>query len=182
MAERSLVEWVARASDALTRRAVRHAVVGAIALSVHGYVRATVDIDILIEPHDLPKARVVLQELGFLQTQSKPLHFKRATIVRALVPSGPDGEPLIFDVVMVDERLATSALQRAGVAEINELEVPIVSPEDLVLLKLLRDSDQDRIDIRNLAAQAALDRRYLRTKAKVLRIVSRLNRVLPPRR
>lgn len=59
---------------ALERASIDYAVVGAIALAVHGAPRATTDIDLLVRPEDLPAALAAARERGFTLT-ALPVRF-----------------------------------------------------------------------------------------------------------
>ena len=50
---------------ALTEAEISHAVVGALALAIHGVPRATVDIDFLVRPEDVERAKEVAAEVGY---------------------------------------------------------------------------------------------------------------------
>lgn len=172
-----LVGWVERSSTKLAEHGVRHALVGGLALSVHGYTRATVDIDLVIDPADLPVARKALAELGLLQTDSALLTFERVAIFRALAIV--DDDVLVFDLLMTDPVLWASVIARVLPTDIVTTTVPVVSPEDLVLLKLMRNDERDRLDIRELARVKPLDRDYLDQQAETLGLTAALASGLP---
>lgn len=172
----TLIGWVERASTKLTENGVRHALVGGLALSVHGYTRATVDIDLVIDPAQLPDARKALAELGLLQTDSPLLRFARVAIFRALAIV--DDEVLIFALLMTDPALWASAIERVLPTEIITATVPVVSAEDLVLLKLMRNDERDRLDIRELVRVTKIDRQYLQRLAETLGLTEMLESVL----
>jgi hypothetical protein len=46
-------------------RGLPYAICGGVALAIHGFPRATKDIDILIQPADLNRAQEILVELGY---------------------------------------------------------------------------------------------------------------------
>ena len=170
----SLLDWVARISAGLTQRRIRHALVGGIALAAHGFVRATTDIDIVVpDVSSLQVLRAALTDLGLLNASKSPTKFRRVQILRALIPQG--AELVVLDVVFAPPAMASSLVARQVTAQIAGEQVPIVGVDDLVLLKLLRDSPQDRIDIDRLREVAKLDRRYLRRLARELGIESRLD-------
>jgi hypothetical protein len=159
---------------------VPHALVGGIAVAAHGFVRATTDIDVVVPSLDLLEPlRTALTELGLLNATKAPTKFRRIQILRALIPQGDDAELVVLDVLFAPQALADSIVTRIVTAEIAGDSVPIASVDDLILLKLLRDSPQDRIDIDRLAELVKLDRRYLRARAKRLGIETRLARALP---
>lgn len=74
--------------------------------------------------------------------------------------------------------LAEEAIRHAVVATIFKKRVRIVTPEYLILLKLIPLSGQDRIDVISLAKNA--DRRKLRALAKRHFLLAKLESVLRP--
>ncbi|MFM8285009.1 MAG: nucleotidyltransferase family protein [Planctomycetaceae bacterium] len=58
--------WRAAAGchDALAKAGVPHALLGGVAVSLHGYRRNTIDIDLLVRPEDMPTVKAVLVEAG----------------------------------------------------------------------------------------------------------------------
>lgn len=136
--------------DALEVHNIPYAVCGGIALGIHGFPRFTVDIDLLIKSEDAERAQDVAHGLGFL-IKSRPMSFSRgATEIRRVVKIDPtDGEDLILDFLLV-----TPAIEDVWS---NRLSLPwrggqivVVSREGLIKLKLLRSSEQDLLDIKNL--------------------------------
>jgi hypothetical protein len=136
--------------DAFEANEIEYAVCGGIALGIHGFPRFTVDIDIVIRPEDAEHAQDVAYQLGFL-IKSRPMRFSRgATEIRRVVKIDPtDGEDLILDFLLV-----TPAIEDVWS---NRLSLPwrggqivVVSREGLIKLKLLRSSEQDLLDVKNL--------------------------------
>jgi hypothetical protein len=61
----SLWEMAHRVHDLLARNKVDHAIVGGVAVCLHGYQRNTVDLDLLIRQVDSAAVRSVLESEGF---------------------------------------------------------------------------------------------------------------------
>jgi hypothetical protein len=61
----SLWELVERLHSVLVRKNIGHAIIGGVAVCLHGYRRNTVDLDLLIRPDDTAGLRSVLEEEGF---------------------------------------------------------------------------------------------------------------------
>lgn len=136
--------------DALAANDIEYAVCGGIALGIHGFPRFTVDIDILLRPEKAERAQDIAYQLGFL-IKSRPMSFSGgATEIRRVVKIDPtDGEDLILDFLLV-----TPAIEDVWS---NRLSLPwrggqivVVSREGLIKLKLLRSSEQDLLDVKNL--------------------------------
>lgn len=65
---------------ALDANAVDHAVIGALAVAIHGAPRATTDIDLLIDEANLERGLAVARERGF--TEATPMQFRDGTEMR----------------------------------------------------------------------------------------------------
>jgi hypothetical protein len=174
-----LLEWLGRLTGALSAAGVEYAVAGGLAVSAWAEPRATVDIDLVIrgDPAVLTVVRATARDAGLLQTNARVRAFRRVRLLRMLVPPGADPEPIAVDLLLPGDALTDAVLHNAKPLQLGRRRVRFASAEDTVLLKLLRDSDQDRVDIRALAAAAKLDRPYLRGWAKRLGVLTRLRRV-----
>jgi hypothetical protein len=60
----TLWEATARINELLTERGIDHAIVGGVAVCLHGYRRNTVDLDLLIRPADSEGFRSALESAG----------------------------------------------------------------------------------------------------------------------
>ena len=136
--------------DALEANELEYAVCGGIALGIHGFPRFTVDIDILIRPENADRAQDVAYQLGFL-IKSRPMSFSRgATEIRRVVKIDPtDGEDLILDFLLVTPAIEDVWSSRLSLPWRGG-QIVVVSREGLIKLKLLRSSDQDLLDVKNL--------------------------------
>ena len=137
----------------LRRESVPHALCGGLALAVHGLVRATEDIDLLVEAIALPRLRAAVEPLGF-RFDPVPMTFQNGgvTIYRLLKTAGTDH--LLLDLLLVTPLTQLAWDTRREVAT-DFGPVTVVSPPGLIHLKNLRRSGQDQDDIRQL--QALLD-------------------------
>ena len=129
-----------------------YAVCGGFALAVHGFPRATQDVDLLLPEASLPVLRAAAEPLGY-RSQPRPLDLAtgQVRIHRFTKFAGLDEDALVLDVLSV-----TPATQAAWdgrvVIETVFGPLPVVSREGLISLKRLRGSGQDKDDIRNLEA------------------------------
>src|SRR5204863_9536737 len=60
----------------LTRDGIEYAICGGIAMAVHGFTRATEDIDLLVRPEDLPGVKAAVARLGF-RFEANPMSFSK---------------------------------------------------------------------------------------------------------
>lgn len=179
MADADLIAWILRLSRALREAGVRHAIAGGLAVAAHGHARATTDIDLVIDAgaEAVKRAREAAASIGALQTRRAIVRFKRVALLRVLIAPDDSPEPIPVDLLLPPAELP-ALFDRARVAKLRDGAAPIVSVEDLILLKLFRASPTDLADIRALAAANALDRAYLDRTARALRITARLNTAL----
>ncbi len=136
--------------DKLHENRVSYALCGGLALAVHGFPRATVDIDILVPPDDISNAKAVAGELGFqLETQLTGLAGGEIHITR-MTKFYPGSEDFVsLDILHAEGALRDVWLQRETISsDIGELAV--LSPTALISMKRLRGSSQDMADIERL--------------------------------
>lgn len=174
MPEPVLIDWLGRTTRSLREAGVAHALAGGLALATWSEPRATVDIDLVIAADAIDRARPAAEAIGLLQSGRRINRFKRVGLLRMLVPPEVHPQPISIDLLLVEPAWEPELLARAVTAKLAGFEVRVVSAEDLVLLKLLRFSRQDRADIAGLAERQRLDRRYLARQGKQLRILTRL--------
>jgi hypothetical protein len=166
------LEMLRQVVMALSAARVAHAVAGGMAVAAHGHVRATKDIDFLIDAADIERADQALTALGFsaeyddrsrgfLRYQRRPL---------AGMPELVEWIGLLLARQAVGRDLISHAARHP--ARWQGIDLPIVSPEGLVLMKLLSSladptRTQDRGDIIALlrAKGDAFDRRWVENVA-----------------
>lgn len=99
-----LYEELNRVLKALEERNLDYALCGALALAVHGYPRATKDIDLLILEKDLAKIKEAVATVGFTY-EAFPMTFQRGTKQETRVhrvSKISDGDVLILDLILVE--------------------------------------------------------------------------------
>lgn len=141
---------------ALTRAGVPYAVCGGIAMSIHAYPRATIDIDLLAPPDAVMRIVDALVPRGFILLERAPTRLAKGEVVMhrltKIVPSDPD--VLVLDVIEVQPGATARAWQTRTSAEWEGHPVTVVSRDGLIGLKRLRSSPQDIADITLLEGQA----------------------------
>src|SRR5688500_12183834 len=97
----TLLDELSQLISALNENEIEYAVCGGLALAIHGFVRATVDIDILIQPESLEKAYKIAGEKGF-DIRGLDISFKeRAVEIRRVSKIDDDSEVLSLDFLLV---------------------------------------------------------------------------------
>jgi len=129
------------AAEALRNEHIDFALIGGFALAAHGVVRATQDIDLLVDGGKKEATKQSLIRAGF------KLAFENAEVMHF---SGP-GQ---LDTLLANRTATLDMLKRAK--RINDFPVPVVSAEDLIGLKIQayknepRREFQDKADIQSL--------------------------------
>jgi hypothetical protein len=122
---------------------VEYLVVEAHALAVHGFVRATKDLDVWVRPH---ASRVVAALAAF----GAPLHDLTAADMAAAGTIFQIGvAPIWIDVITsVDGLVFEEAWASRVQAPFADQTVPVLSREDLIKNKRAAGRDQDLIDVK----------------------------------
>ena len=127
---------------------VAHAVIGAVALAVHGVARATADLDLLaIDDRCLDSPFWV--ELTARGIDVEIRRGDSADPLAGVVRIASSGEPSI-DLVIGRWRWQSELLMRAEPTRIGDVSVPVVTAPDFVLLKLYAGGPQDAWDVDQL--------------------------------
>ncbi len=171
-------------TDVCARHHLRAVLIGATAMAVHGYARATEDVDLGIRGASLATLRTIASELrasGFAVALREPDAADPLGGVLRLEVT----EELQVDLVnfinpwtRAGERIAHASLD-APALPLPGWRLSVVDLVPLVLLKLAAGSRFDLADVAELLARhPELDRDALRAQCVTLRLDRRLDRVL----
>ena len=143
----SLTEEFERLIAALEEAGAPYAVVGALAVAIHGSARATTDIDLLVPPSAVDEVRAVARARGFT-AEALPMRFRDGVELRRSTKL--DGvHHLTLDLLLVDENLAPVWASRHRV-ETEAGPVQVVGRDALIQMKLLAGRPQDLYDVQRL--------------------------------
>ncbi|MGH1468881.1 MAG: hypothetical protein ACRBBP_08395 [Bdellovibrionales bacterium] len=140
----NLIESLNLVTTSLSKECIKHALIGGLALAAHGVVRATVDIDLLIDGDDKDAVKTVLFNLGF------SIFHETDEILQL---SGPAQ----LDIILANRPLSKNLLNQAK--SYNDFPLPVVSAEGLIGLKIQAYKNdpkrelQDKADIQALLTQ-----------------------------
>jgi hypothetical protein len=136
------------------RAKVRYAVAGGFAVGLHGYVRATQDMDFLVHRDDLPKAEAMLARLEY-RANPDVQDFARAglTLKRFFKRLPKEDDLMVVDLIIPRSVRMQGALRRAIRVPYRRSSLPVVTARDLVAMKRLRGSAADKADIEFLRKQ-----------------------------
>jgi hypothetical protein len=170
----TLDELLDRAVRALQAEGIPYMLTGSIASSIYGEPRSTNDVDILIDPPADALERLVER------LQAAELHVDPDAARAALLERG-QFSALVLDskvdfIIRKDDPHAKVAFERRRHIRGKTIDADVVSPEDLILAKLLwaRETGSER-QLRDVAGIIALaeelDRGYIENWAERLGIL-----------
>ena len=139
---------VGQVSAALGAQGIAHAMIGAAALAVHGVTRSTADIDLLVVDArglDGTTWRFVAATGARIDVRRGDAADPLAGVVRVTAP----GEPTV-DVIVGRTSWQADVIARGTPATVAGATIRVVTPADLVLLKLYAGGPQDAWDIDQL--------------------------------
>ena len=148
----------------LQDRKVDYVVVGGVAVVMHGAVRMTADLDLIVALNEknILNFVAVMKEAGFRPKVPVPAEalasaadrdlWMREKGMRVFSFYHP-AEMISLVDVFIDEPLPYDALKRAAVVmRMDDVEIPVASRADLIQLKKLAGRPQDLEDIKALEA------------------------------
>ena len=132
-------------------RGVTYALAGGWAYSALVEPRATTDIDLLIllEPPSREQVHTLVSTL-FDSTiiHPAPMIFQGISIWR--IVGIRSGQEVVIDLLLADSAYLRTALERRHTVPFGGLQIPILSIEDLVILKMVAGRLQDRADLEKI--------------------------------
>ncbi|MEQ8850062.1 hypothetical protein [Botrimarina sp.] len=156
-----------------------YAVMGGWAVRAHGLPRPTYDVDVTvaIDREKLPALFQRIDALGYdvgeqylggwLDSVADMPLFKASTFV--------DGRTLVADIFIAENEFQEAIIARRQRGSIDGIPTWLVTPEDLILLKLVADRVRDRADVLDvLTMNVKLDDVYLDHWAERLGVTEKL--------
>lgn len=134
----------------LDKAGIDYALCGGLAIAIYAKPRATLDIDIMVQPDYFSETKEVAKKLGYTMS-SAMMEFNDGTVKlqRLSKIDKATGEYFILDLLMVTPEIESAWDDRKTV-EWEGSPLKVISPEGLILLKSLRNSGQDKEDIEYL--------------------------------
>jgi hypothetical protein len=168
-ASHPIVDIVHALAAVFTRLAVRWYVFGAQAATVWGSPRMSADLDVTaqIAPERAQQVVADLEAAGFHLRVDDVADFAARTRVLPLVHS-VSGMPV--DLVLSGPGLEERFHERAIPVDIGGVAIPFISPEDLIVTKVLAGRPKDLEDVRGVlrARSGVLDLGYIRSTLALL--------------
>ena len=136
----------------LEKEKVEYIMIGGLAVVLHGYVRATGDIDIWLNDtkNNRLKFSTVMKAYNYNLSNHEKIEF---------IPGWSDfyiGKLFKLDVIIamkgLDHLTFEDCLKAASIAEINGLKIPFLNIDHLIINKKATNRFKDQIDVKSLTA------------------------------
>jgi hypothetical protein len=148
-----LLEELKQVINSLELEGIPYALCGGLAMAVHGYPRATVDIDLLVLADDQARVEKVAELLGYT-IHARPMRFRGGEVeIRRVSKVVDPGQILSLDLLLVTDAVRT-VWEGRQTMEWDFGKISVVSREGLVTLKSLRGSGLDQDDIKRLRGES----------------------------
>lgn len=158
---------------------LRFALLGGLAVSTWGVIRATEDIDIIADCEPSPirslalraKIKERLENLGS-SIEWRVGGYDDPIPLLLRVELSPKFRSVRADILWVHKLWQREAVQRAIGIDVEGIEILVLHPEDLILMKLDAGGPQDLLDVKELltVGQPHLDLNRLKKSAGRLRL------------
>lgn len=148
--------------NALNKEKVDYLVVGGVAVNLHGYVRFTGDLDLLmlLNEKNIQKMDKAMKKLGYhprlpvsiheLGERKKVQEWLKKKNLKAFTFMPPRDNPLEIDVI-IEESLKFAIIEKGKtVKRIESVQIPVVSIDHLVEMKRRSGRPNDLQDIEAL--------------------------------
>jgi len=169
---------------------IPYAVIGGLAVRAYGVPRPTYDVDVILAiPEDrLPELFDAVEAAGYTVPESYRKgwvdRIAEMPLVKFRIYRGTPEESVDVDLFLMTTAFQKSMMERRQLAEIEHIgRTWIVSPEDLILLKLIAGRHRDMGDIEDVRfMHGELDVNYMRPWAQELGVSEELEALLagPP--
>ena len=145
--------FISRLAKHFTEHSLKYALAGGYAVALHGVVRGTLDVDIIINASskDYQLAERILLELGLVSrlpvTANEIFSFRKEYIEkRNLIAwsfSNPNDPTQVVDI-LIPYDLANFKVETRRIAQIN---IKLISRNDLIRIKEAAGRSQDLVDV-----------------------------------
>lgn len=161
---------VSRVVTALEREGVRYLVVGGIAVVLHGYLRTTADLDLVVqlEAENVSRAIRAFRALGFEPRVPVPLEsfgdavererWVREKNARVFSLWHPEEPGFLVDLFVEEPFDFEERYRRAAVARLDDARVHVLALDDLLEMKRESGRSQDLSDVEALQALRSRER------------------------
>ena len=151
--------WAHRLGDALDRAGFPNAIVGALARNAWARPRASTDVDMTIglSADQMPALRSLIAGLGLIVRREHTVDPGDAVFDLMLL-AAPDDPAVRLDLLVAKTPFEQEALTRRVKAIVEGAVRWVITPEDLIVYKLVAGRSRDLADVEEVAATVALAR------------------------
>jgi predicted nucleotidyltransferase len=136
--------------EKLQKDNVEYALVGGLAVAFYSIPRFTKDIDFLIKKRQLVSVDKILKSEGYFAS-SKPWKFKNTDLILQRYMKILNKEEMLIDVLISESDLYNKIIDNAEVYKSEKIgDVKLAQKKDLIAMKRIRNSAQDKADIERL--------------------------------
>jgi hypothetical protein len=169
--------------DLFEQLGISYAVMGGLAVRAHGIPRPTYDVDVTIVAarDELPGLCQRIRDMGYDVPEEYFMGWVDHVAGMPLIKAATfvESRTLVADIFLAETEYQQSVMSRRIRDTVNGFEAWIVTPEDLILLKLIAARPRDIGDIIDvLTMQLHLDEVYLRKWADHLGVRDKLESIL----
>ncbi len=149
----NLEKLIIEVSGSFKEKGVKFCIAGGWAVGIWSTPRATEDLDLLIvinkgEEHTI--TRYLEDSVRIVQTHKEPMKFNDILIWRHIVSITGSDDIFVLDMIIADKPFLKQAVERRIWLEFRGKKLPIISIEDLILMKKISNRKQDQLDVENL--------------------------------
>ena len=170
LGQTALWDAALRCHAALDEAAIPHAVIGGVAVCLHGYQRTTVDVDLLVLPEDTASIRATLESAGFLWN-AEHVEFRAANGIPVQLVFAGSSAGRDSGMKLPDPSSAKTIVEMEG--------LPVIALARLIEMKIacgsgsLRRTHKDFADVVELIVANGLGKSFARFVHKSARSVFR---------
>jgi len=151
---KSLIETLKRVCLVFNEAKIKFCLIGGLAVGILAKPRATEDIDllVLIDKEDKEILASLLRDNFEVIQDHDLMVFKQATIWRLVVKDvfTNDNGLVIIALVFADNEIYRKAVLDVITIQIDEVDIPVVKPENLIKIKKLSNRPRDLLDIQDI--------------------------------
>ncbi len=163
MTENALLVVLRKVIKTAERIQVKVVIMGGMAVSIYSTPRATFDIDAIgdFDEERIGRFLVELKKQGFSFDEKNPV--KEIAGLPFVTLYFRDSR-IYFDLFIARSEFQKTVVRRARSLQIRDINLDVISPEDLILVKLISARTRDVEDIRQVLSENSetLDFSYLR--------------------
>ena len=132
----------------LNAKGVEFIVIGAYAVGYHGYIRATTDMNLVVNPAPENAAKIAAALKDFAGVEIDPAQIKEKTLIE--LGRDPNSVDIITTMIGVTWEQAWAS---RVMGEVGGQPAPFLSRECLIANKLATGRERDRLDLKGIGAE-----------------------------